>query len=108
MKQSQNAGSPERRQGEHMTANEQLLIEENDKLRMQLQFKEESVDTLKQANEQYREKCVTLENEIQVLGARMEQTFLQMQAKDDEIEQLYLGKLGKAPTTFKLEISQLR
>lgn len=43
---------------------------------MQLQFKEESVDTLKRANETYREKCVTLENEMQVLQARMEQTFL--------------------------------
>ena len=38
---------------------------ELEKLKMQLQFKEESVQTLKSANEQYRDKTQALEDEVQ-------------------------------------------
>ena len=39
---------------------------------MQLRFKEESVDTLKHANEQYREKAQALEDELSARQTQIE------------------------------------
>lgn len=57
---------------------------------MQMRFKEESVQTLKQANEQYRDKAVALEEEVSARASQVELMLQEMQTKEDEIEQLYL------------------
>ena len=38
----------------------------------------------------------------------LDQFTADMQKKDEEIEYLYLQKEGKAPSTFRLEIDQLK
>jgi len=75
---------------------------------MQLSFKEESVLTLKQANEQYRDRAKTLEEELSAKGAQIDLMVEEMQRKEDEIEQVYLQKEGRAPSTYMIEIAQLR
>ena len=82
--------------------------QELNKLRMQLQFKEESIQTLKSANEQYRDKNSFLEMEFNLKVEQLNQFTLEMQKKDEEIEWFYLQKEGRAPSTFRLEIDQLR
>jgi len=57
---------------------------------MQMRFKEESVQTLKQANEQYRDKNVALEEELSARASQVELMLQEMQTKEEEIEQLYL------------------
>ena len=57
---------------------------------MQLQFKDESIVTLKQANAQYRDQNVGLEEEISAKVTQIELMTEEMQAKDDEIERLFL------------------
>ena len=75
---------------------------------MQMRFKEESVQTLKQANEQYRDKAVALEEEVSARASQVELMLQEMQTKEDEIEQLYLQKEGRAPSTYMVEIAQLK
>ena len=53
---------------------------------MQMRFKEESVQTLKQANEQYRDKAVALEEEVSARASQVELMLQEMQTKEDEIE----------------------
>ena len=88
--------------------NDNFNNQELNKLRMQLQFKEESIQTLKAANEQYRDKNSFLEIELSQKLQQLDQFTVDMQRKDEEIEWFYLQKEGKAPSTFRLEIDQLR
>ena len=46
--------------------------------------------TLKQANEQYRDKSTALEEEVHAQIAQIELMSHEMQRKEDEIEKLYL------------------
>lgn len=75
---------------------------------MQLRFKEESVQTLKQANEQYRDKAAVLEEDVQARKTQNDILLEELQQKDEEIDQLYLQKEGRAPSTYMLEIAQLK
>ena len=75
---------------------------------MQLKFKEESVATLKAANEQHRDRASALDEELQAAQTQIELLHEEMQKKEDEIEQVYLQKEGRAPSTYMVEIAQLK
>lgn len=64
--------------------------------------------TLKQANEQYRDRASVLEEEVQAKATQIELIAEELQCKEDEIEQLYLQKEGRAPSTYMIEIAQLK
>ena len=46
--------------------------------------------------------------ELNAKLAMLDQFTIEMQKKDEEIEYMYLQKEGKAPSTFRLEIDQLK
>jgi hypothetical protein len=61
--------------------------------------------TLKQANEQYRDKSSGLEEELQALFTQIQLMTEEMQRKDEEMERLYLQKEGRAPSTYMIKIN---
>lgn len=61
--------------------------------------------TLKQANEQYRDRASVLEDEVSAKATQNELIAEELQRKEDEIEQLYLQKEGRAPSTYMIEIA---
>lgn len=71
-------------------------------LKKQMQLKEEGWKSIHQANDQYKDKCYNLENEISLKIEEIDNLKIQLKKKDQMLDQFYLNR--GAESTHKIEL----
>lgn len=81
---------------------------EIDRYNRQLQLKEDGIKELKQVNDNLKSKCHLLETELESVQQTNTELRQDLEARQQQVEELFSAQGGKMPSAMQIEIQQLK